>query len=806
MIFWKYADQARNFYKVNDQDSLNLMLTKMSQVILKEPSGKREKLENYFDKFIETYNITFDRKKSGVLPASENILPSCLNEMVGTSLDKYVQKVGVGVSLVTCCMNRNENLVKALPSWLACEEISEVIIVDWSSDKPVHEYICEHGLNDRRVKVIRVGGQSRWILSYAFNIGFRAASYDKILKTDADIIVHKEFFSNNLLFDDMFISGDWRIAKKGQEHINGFFYVSRENLMKIKGFNEYITTYGWDDDDIYNRLEQSGSKRTHVDVDSIYHIPHDDSQRVGIVKDDDDYLNALSQSTKFKIRANRFIANVMPLWNKDRIFLPFSIVTSKNGFLELKQDGESIHYVPSHIRDDAEYYAAMELASWKVGLRAFDLDRNNLRKLLKAKPIEEITILDIEIAIYNQAGSYNHSQRNLLLKLTPKFAKVKQLQLKQFLNTLEQRCRLNNTGLTIACDTRDQVANILPGSQYTAYVPGWRNLGQNKIVTSKKFLQEIVSGETNIEIEINDDNLDQLFSEINSPLAPEILIRKDKLFIDAQHGLGNRLRAMASAAAIAKATERELVVIWEPDHHCECRLSDLYDYKGAVIEEAFATEAKAKELSVFNYMEIEDGAEKDTPIIITPGKDVYARSAYVLNSDLTDWDKENKFLRELIPTNQVLDLVRPFDVSNRVAVHVRMEAGKGLDHNAYDSVENWTQEGHDELHFWREKSHYSHFVKRIDQLIKEDPSVRIFLATDLAENYQAFEKYYGEKLAYLNRDVYDRSKEQIIYALADAMLLSGCNRLLGSTWSSFSEIAIRLSTTYSTVEMSGKEF
>ena len=42
-----------------------------------------------------------------------------------------------GISLVTCAMNRTQNLLRALPSWLANPEISEIVVVDWSSDMPV---------------------------------------------------------------------------------------------------------------------------------------------------------------------------------------------------------------------------------------------------------------------------------------------------------------------------------------------------------------------------------------------------------------------------------------------------------------------------------------------------------------------------------------------------------------------------------------------------------------------------------------------------------------------------------------------
>ena len=60
---------------------------------------------------------------------------------------------------------------------------------------------------------------------------------------------------------------------------------------------------------------------------------------------------------------------------------------------------------------------------------------------------------------------------------------------------------------------------------------------------------------------------------------------RPRLFVDVQHGLCNRLRALVSGAAIAARTGRQLVVIWVPDHHCEARIGDVLRYPGMVIEE-----------------------------------------------------------------------------------------------------------------------------------------------------------------------------------------------------------------------------
>jgi hypothetical protein len=97
-------------------------------------------------------------------------------------------------------------------------------------------------------------------------------------------------------------------------------------------------------------------------------------------------------------------------------------------------------------------------------------------------------------------------------------------------------------------------------------------------------------------------------------------------------------------------------------------------------------------------------------------------------------------------------------------------------------------------------------MARIDRLVTEQPDLKLFLAADMPATYQVFAEKYGDRLSYLPRTRFDRSSEQMRYALADAILLSRCHRLLGSTWSSFSELAQRLSTTLGRIEMSGTDF
>lgn len=300
--------------------------------------------------------------------------------------------------------------------------------------------------------------------------------------------------------------------------------------------------------------------------------------------------------------------------------------------------------------------------------------------------------------------------------------------------------------------------------------------------------------------------------------APAHMLRRARLFVDAQHGLGNRLRAIASAAGIARATGHELVIVWQPDHHCEAGFLDLFRYDGAVIETAFPQVFARAGGRLYNYMEVEPGAAKDAPILAdaAPGGqraglragqgDIYVRSAYRLVSPHRDPAAERAFLQGLVPSATVAALLRGVRRPNQVAAHVRMASGPAHEHLPWEAPVNWPTRGHAEIAAWRARSDARYFIARLDALVAEGKAETIFLAADLPETYARFAERYGSRLAWLPRAHYDRSAGQLQYGLADALLLGSAERFLGSSWSSFSELALSLSQRIRHAEFSGQDF
>lgn len=282
------------------------------------------------------------------------------------------------------------------------------------------------------------------------------------------------------------------------------------------------------------------------------------------------------------------------------------------------------------------------------------------------------------------------------------------------------------------------------------------------------------------------------------------------LFLDAQHGLCNRLRAVASGAVVAHATGRELVVIWRPDAHCEARLPDLLDYSGLVIETEVADQLRASSGLVYNYMEIEEGSNHEGPILAGEDAswtgDVYIRSAYPLKGPYEDFGGEQRFLRALRPASPVLELMEELPRSYDVTAHIRMAGGKAFENLAYESAANWPEHRHRELAKWRGKSHSDRFISRVDALLAEGRAETIFVAADLPETYNTLLRCYGSRLHWLKRDLFDRSPRQLQYALADLLLLTAGRHFLGSPWSSFTDVAQRLANPYRPFEVAGIDF
>jgi hypothetical protein len=183
---------------------------------------------------------------------------------------------GHSVSVTTGCMNRRDFLVRTLPTWTLSAVPNEILIVDWSSAESLRDLIVV----DPRIVVVRVVGQEFWQNSKCHNLEFRLARGGIVLRLDSDYLLGPNFFPRHPLASGSFYAGNWEtVLASDKKSLSGTLYVHRADLFKVNGYNERLSGYGQEEDDLYDRLSDSGLRRLDVDLDTLDHIPHDDSLR-----------------------------------------------------------------------------------------------------------------------------------------------------------------------------------------------------------------------------------------------------------------------------------------------------------------------------------------------------------------------------------------------------------------------------------------------------------------------------------------------------------------------------------------------
>jgi hypothetical protein len=242
------------------------------------------------------------------------------------------------ISIFNACRNRRSFLEISLPTWLNFPEVSEIVIVDWSSSKSIADL---KNLNSNIIKVIEVQGETTWNLSKAFNLAAEHTTHSNILKLDTDYILKPGFFDSHKLDGNEFIAGDFtRAPDLNSWNLNGMVFLKREHFFNVGGYNESIQSYGYDDCDLYKRLQRSGLTRKTINFNTIEHIPHDDKLRMD---------NSSQYSKLREISWNHVVSNLIR-WNSTQKRTSYLNISANSDRLLLKVIPESIVFIQIRLK------------------------------------------------------------------------------------------------------------------------------------------------------------------------------------------------------------------------------------------------------------------------------------------------------------------------------------------------------------------------------------------------------------------------------------------------------------------------
>lgn len=601
-----------------------------------------------------------------------------------------------GVSLVAACMNRQETLARVLPTWLAVDGVDEIIIVDWGSDPPLRSIVKPE--SDPRLHLYRVNNETSWVLSRAYNLALNMSSKEYVIRTDCDYTLQPNILdAHNLSNTDTgFYSGNWELARTENEvHLNGAMIMRKDAFWRVGGYDERIQTYGWDDEDLYSRLQSNRVDKLNISYDYVGHVSHGDGKRA-------------QQGVKFaqvQIDLNQLLLEKLPQWSSS-----FVNTKDSSSYDIVEEDGSGYH----------------------------ELEPKNIPKPLRER---------IDRDIYEEAWAMALGRR-------------------------------------LADD----------------YKVPWDVLEGMDCDNKEKMLRQLMALQNDLESE-----------EVNK--RPEdsgngaVLPRSARLlFVHAMHGLGNRMRAIGSALAFARNTRRVPVIIWESDAHIAAEFDALFNVSDLVLVKRFIPkwpfkdlheyDASWNEFKFYNYMEMEEGAKKGEVIKNEPEKHMYYKGAYIMEApDYSWWEAENEELKKLRPIRIVeenLGKLEEQGLSNAIGVHIRNRT-LAKDIKNVDFNDEYGSEAAAKMEHWRTMSSYNTFLSEMARILREeDKSAKFYIATDTFEILAIMNEQFPGRILCTERKCDDRDSECVKYAVIDMYALSRTKRLLGSNWSSYTEMAERL--------------
>ena len=664
------------------------------------------------------------------------------------------------ISVIVGCRNRMQFLKQSLITWLKHDNIKEIIIVDWGSVINVSYEIG--ALAHNKIKIYRVDNVDKWMLSLAMNFAADKARFPLLLKLDADSKLSDDFFIKHPLkaVDSFFYAGNWKIARNNNEkHLNGVLYIPTPVFKNSGGYNEYIRTYGYDDSDLYARLVENGFERKNIMPESIQHIEHGDNLRV---------ISDNNSDCRLEIIKNMQLSELLK-WNATFPHTQYQLISHQTyNCLSM----EIFHY------------------------RVVDMDLN--------KPCADIVDRALIKALINIIAEHGFPYCSLAGK-------------------------------------------------------------------SKDFLLDLYNKKT-----------------------------RPKFIIEPKNGLGNRLRALASAAVLAEKSNRALCVVWKRDTHFGAKFSELFDESNMLVSETnIFTRAAASFLqqscdsivvypnSLFIPTEKlitypDDQIHYPDAIMLEPfpfkqsiiypdavyapvdrvitypngdisypdsvliypenglidcfknssnmqtsckndiiknynlagNDDIYVESACSLIHPLTSWALEAAWLKtKLTPRQFIQHQINAYstllDIKNCIGVHIRM--GQPANQHSYEKYFNWELNSQISILKNRKLSHYLFYMEEMERIWLNHPSQKFYLCADNKFIYDAFMAKYPEmanqalsRILYIPKKEYNRTTGQLIGAVLDTYLLSKTKYILGSSWSSFTELAQRLGC--SCTKYSGKDF
>lgn len=178
------------------------------------------------------------------------------------------------VSVIIPCKGRLSHLQATLPSVLyQSHNDIEIIVVDFNCPEGTASWVSQY----KNIKCVKADvGIDEWSLSAARNLGFKHATGEMLLFLDADAMLIDPYFIEKhvaLCVDGSFVCG-W-----GWHDATGCLMLRASAFKAANGYNENIKSWGAEDIQMYNRLQNDLAQEKRIWLGGIETIKHGDELR-----------------------------------------------------------------------------------------------------------------------------------------------------------------------------------------------------------------------------------------------------------------------------------------------------------------------------------------------------------------------------------------------------------------------------------------------------------------------------------------------------------------------------------------------
>lgn len=188
-------------------------------------------------------------------------------------------------------MNRLHHLKETLPQNILDNRNYpnlEFLLLDYNSSDGLEQWVkaeMKEYLDQQILVYYKTADPKYFDRSHSRNMIFKLASGDVLCNIDADNFTGTGFaeFINDVFNKDAksIIVPDTKRNYYYLRDILGRFCAKREDFMAISGYDEMMSGYGFEDDDLYERLLNMGRKEVVIqNLQFLKAVKHDDNERI----------------------------------------------------------------------------------------------------------------------------------------------------------------------------------------------------------------------------------------------------------------------------------------------------------------------------------------------------------------------------------------------------------------------------------------------------------------------------------------------------------------------------------------------